>query len=59
MSGTTGWRFGRARTPPGLETTTAGGRTYYKYHTTVVKGNGISLTYDEDYYPITGFTQQG
>lgn len=42
----------------GLETTTAGGRTYYKYHTTVVKGNGISLTYEEDYYPITGFTQR-
>lgn len=42
----------------GLEITTTNGKTYYKYHTTVVKGSGISLTYDEDYYPITGFTQR-
>ncbi len=43
----------------GLETTTDGGKTYYKYHTTVIKGgSGISLTYEEDYFPITGFTQR-
>lgn len=42
----------------GLETTTNNGKTYYKYHTTTVNGNGISLTYDEDYFPITGFEQR-
>lgn len=42
----------------GLETTTNNGKTYYKYHTTNVNGNGISLTYDEDYFPITGFEQR-
>lgn len=42
----------------GLEITTNNGKTYYKYHTTNVNGNGISLTYDEDYFPITGFEQR-
>lgn len=42
----------------GLETTTSNGKTYYKYHTTTVNGDGISLTYDEDYFPITGFEQR-
>lgn len=42
----------------GLTTRTDGGKTYYLYNTTTIKGNGISLTYDEDYFPITGFTQR-
>ena len=44
--------------PAGAATRTDGGKTYYLYHTVTVKGNRISLTYDEDYYPITGFTQR-
>lgn len=44
--------------PAGAVTKTDGGKTYYLYHTTTVKGDDISLTYDEDYYPITGFTQR-
>ena len=42
----------------GLTTRTDQGKTYYLYHTTSVYGEGISLTYDEDYFPITGFTQR-
>lgn len=42
----------------GLTTRTDGGTTYYLYNTTTIKGTGISLTYDEDYFPITGFTQR-
>ena len=42
----------------GLTTRTDGGKTYYLYNTTTIKGSGISLTYDEDYFPITGFTQR-
>ena len=42
----------------GLTTRTDRGKTYYLYNTTTVKGDGISLTYDEDYFPITGFTQR-
>ena len=34
------------------------GKDYYLYHTTSVNGNSISLTYEEDYFPITGFTQR-
>ena len=34
------------------------GKTYYLYHATSVYGTRISLTYDEDYYPLTGFTQR-
>lgn len=35
------------------------GRTYYLYHTTIIKGSSsLVLTYDEDYFPITGFTQR-
>ena len=34
------------------------GVTYYEYDSTTVKGSGISLTYEEDYYPITGFKQR-
>lgn len=44
--------------PVGAETRTDGGKTYYKYHTTSIKGSNLSLTYDEDYFPITGFTQR-
>ncbi len=48
---------------PGQDTTgltlrTDGGRTYYLYNTTTVYGNNVSLTYDEDYFPITGFRQR-
>ena len=48
---------------PGQDTTgltlrTDGGRTYYLYNTTTVYGNKVSLTYDEDYFPITGFRQR-
>ena len=42
----------------GLTTRTDGGKNYYLYNTTTIKGTGISLTYDEDYFPITGFTQR-
>lgn len=42
----------------GLTTTTNGNKTYYLYHTTTLQGSGLSLTYDEDYFPITGFTQR-
>ena len=44
--------------PAGATTKTDGGKTYYLYHTTTIKGGDISLTYDEDYYPITGYTQR-
>ena len=44
--------------PDGSTTRTDGGKTYYLYHTTSVKGSNISLTYDEDYFPITGYTQR-
>lgn len=42
----------------GMTTRTDNGKTYYLYHTTSVYGNNISLTYEEDYFPITGFTQR-
>lgn len=42
----------------GLTLRNEGGKTYYLYHTTTVKGSGINLTYDEDYFPITGYTQR-
>lgn len=41
-----------------FETTTSGGKTYYKYHTTTIKGSRVNLTYDEDYFPLTGFSQK-
>ena len=44
--------------PNGAETITDGGKTYYLYHTTSINGDGIYLTYDEDYFPITGYTQR-
>ena len=34
------------------------GKTYFEYDSTTVTGSGLSLTYEEDYYPITGFTQR-
>lgn len=48
---------------PGQDTTgvtlrTDNGKTYYKYHETSVNGTNISLTYEEDYFPITGFEQR-
>ena len=42
----------------GLTTTTSGNKTYYLYHTTTLHGSDLSLTYDEDYFPITGFKQR-
>lgn len=42
----------------GLTTRTDNGKTYYLYDDTTVYGTSISLTYAEDYYPITGFTQR-
>lgn len=44
--------------PSGQDTITVGGRTYYRYHRTTVYGSNLSLTYEEDYFPITGFTQR-
>ena len=44
--------------PAGATTREADGKTYYLYHTTTIVGANISLTYDEDYYPITGYTQR-
>lgn len=47
------------KAPAGQETITNGGRTYYKFRTTVVYGkSSLYLTYEEDYYGITGFTQR-
>ncbi|MEA4915583.1 MAG: InlB B-repeat-containing protein, partial [Christensenella sp.] len=47
-----------ATAPAGATTTTSGGITYYLYRTTTINGNNIHLTYDEDYFPITGFYQR-
>ncbi|HML69483.1 MAG TPA: InlB B-repeat-containing protein, partial [Clostridia bacterium] len=50
---------GTAATAPAGSTTVAnGGITYYITKTVSIKANGISLTYDEDYFPITGFYQR-
>ena len=50
------------KTPAGAETKTYGGKTYYKYHTSEAYSkaylNRLSLTYDEDYFPLTGFQQK-
>lgn len=48
---------------PGSDTTgktirTDSGKTYELYHTSSVYASGLSLTYAEDYFPITGFTQR-
>lgn len=42
----------------GLTTRTSGNKTYYLYHSGSVTGSDVSLTYEEDYFPITGFTQR-
>lgn len=48
-----------ATAPAGAETTTSGGITYYKSRTVTIYGSAyVYLTYAEDYYPITGFTQR-
>lgn len=44
--------------PSGAQTRQNGGRTYYLYHTTTIKGEDVTLTYEEDYFPITGYKQQ-
>lgn len=41
-----------------LTTRSDGGKTYYLYHTSSVYADQLNLTYEEDYYPITGFTQR-
>ena len=46
------------KAPNGEKIGKDGGKTYYLYHTTSVYGTNISLTYDEDYYPLTGFKQR-
>lgn len=46
------------KAPNGEKTIKDGVKTYYLYHTTSVYAYGLSLTYDEDYYPLTGFTQK-
>lgn len=48
---------------PGVDTSSLTTRvdrekTYFEYDSTTVTGSGLSLTYEEDYYPITGFTQR-
>lgn len=42
----------------GLTIREENGKRYYLYHTTNTYGNGISLTYEEDYFPITGYVQR-
>lgn len=44
----------------GLTLRTDGGKTYYEYMPVKVKSDSSSLklTYEEDYFPITGFTQR-
>ncbi len=42
----------------GLTIREENGKRYYLYHTTNIYGNGISLTYKEDYFPITGYVQR-
>lgn len=44
--------------PSGATTRTDKGKTYYLYHTTQTRGDGLTLTYEEDYFPITGYTQR-
>ena len=46
-----------ATAPSGATTKTQGGKVYYLYHTSSVEADGLVLTYDEDYFPIPGFTQ--
>ena len=47
-----------ATAPSGSTTTSSGGITYYLMKTVTIKGTNIHLTYDEDYFPITGFYQR-
>lgn len=45
--------------PEGAVTKTdSDGRTYYVYHTSTLFGDSVKLTYEEDYFPITGFKQK-
>lgn len=46
------------KAPNGEEIRKDDGKTYYLYHATSVYGNNLSLTYDEDYFPLTGFEQR-
>lgn len=43
----------------GVDTRIDGGKTYFLYDETSLNysGTGLRLTYDDDYYPITGFKQ--
>ena len=47
-----------ATAPAGSTTMASNGITYYVTKTVSIKANGIYLTYDEDYFPITGFYQR-
>jgi uncharacterized repeat protein (TIGR02543 family) len=47
-----------ATAPAGSETVVSNGITYYKARTASTRSYGLYLTYDEDYYPITGFVQR-
>ncbi len=42
----------------GLTTREDNGKTYYLYFTSSAYGSILRLTYEEDYFPITGFTQR-
>ncbi len=42
----------------GLTTREDDGKTYYLYFTSSAYGSSLRLTYEEDYFPITGFTQR-
>lgn len=42
----------------GLTTKEDNGKTYYLYFTSSAYGNNLRLTYEEDYFPITGFSQR-
>ena len=46
------------KAPNGEDISKNGGKTYYLYHTTSVYKNNLRLTYDEDYFPLTGFEQR-
>lgn len=42
----------------GLTTREDNGKTYYLYFTSSAYGSSLRLTYEEDYFPITGLTQR-
>ena len=53
------------KSPNGEQLVEVGNRTYYLYHTTTIYGSapgwgnsGVELTYEEDYFDISGFSQR-